>query len=70
MEYYYANREAICQERKDKYKLLPPEEKKRLQKNNRQWYNNQTPEKQQETRIKERKYSKNSYDNMLVEFKE
>ena len=44
LEYYYANKEAICQKRKDKYKLLPPEEKKRLQENNRQWYNNQTPE--------------------------
>ena len=70
LEYYYANREAICQKRKDKYKLLPPEEKKRLQKNNRQWYNNQTPEKQQEMRIKARKYNKNSYDNMIVEVRE
>ena len=70
LEYYYANKEAICQKRKDKYKLLPPEEKKRLQKNNRQWYNNQTPEKQQEMRIKARKYNKNSYDNMIVEVRE
>ena len=31
LEYYYANKEAISQKRKDKYKLLPPEEKKRLQ---------------------------------------
>ena len=70
LEYYYANKEAICQKRKDKYKLLPPEEKKRLQKNNRQWYNNQTPEKQQEMRIKARKYNKNRYDNMIVEVRE
>ena len=70
LEYYYANREAICQKRKDKYKLLPPEEKKRLQKNNRQWYNNQTPEKQQEMRIKARKYNKNRYDNMMVVVRE
>ena len=70
LEYYYANKEAICQKRKDKYKLLPPEEKKRLQKNNRQWYNNQTPEKQQEMRIKARKYNKNRYDNMMVVVRE
>ena len=70
LEYCYANREAVCQKRKDKYKLLPPEGKKRLQKNNRQWYNNQTPEKQQEMRIKARKYNKNRYDNMIVEVRE
>ena len=70
LEYYYANREAICQKRKDKYKLLPPEGKKRLQKNNRQWYNNQTPEKQQEMRMKVRKYNKNRYDNMMVAVRE
>ena len=70
LEYYYANKEAICQKRKDKYKLLPPEEKKRLQKNNRQWYNNQTPEKQQEMRIKARKYNKNRYDNNIVAVRE
>ena len=70
LEYYYANKEAICQKRKDKYKLLPPEEKKRLQKNNKQWYNNQTPEKQQEMRIKARKYNKNRYDNMMVVVRE
>ena len=70
LEYYHANKEAICQWRKDKYKLLPPEEKKRLQENNRQWYNNQTPEKQQEMRIKARKYNKNRYDNMMVVVRE
>ena len=44
--------------------------KKRLQENNRQWYNNQTPEKQQEMRIKARKYNKNRYDNMMVVVRE
>ena len=47
-----------------------PEEKKKLQENNRQWYNNQTPEKQQEMRIKARKYNKNRYDNMMVVVRE
>ena len=30
LEYYYTNKEAICQKRKDKYKLLPSEEKKKV----------------------------------------
>ena len=29
LEYYYANKEAISQKRKDKYKQLPPEDKKK-----------------------------------------
>ena len=65
LEYYYANKGAICQKRKDKYKLLPFEEKERLQENNKQWYNNQTPEKQQEMRMKARKHNKNRYDNII-----
>ena len=28
LEYYYANKEAISQKRKEKYKLMPPEDKK------------------------------------------
>ena len=36
----------------------------------KQWYNNQTPEKQQEMRIKARKYNKNRYDNMMVVVRE
>ena len=56
----------ISQKRKDKYKQLPPEDKKKLQEHNKQWFNNQSPEKQLELRIKARKYHKNRYDNMLV----
>ena len=70
LEYYYANKEAICQKRKDKYKLLPLEEKKRSQENNKQWYNNQTREKQREMRMKARKYNKNRYDNIIVAVRE
>ena len=66
LEYYYANKEAISQKRKDKYKQLPPEDKKKLQENNKQWFNNLSREKQLEIRIKARKYHKNRYDNMLV----
>ena len=30
LEYYYANKEAISQKRKEKYKQMPPEDKKAL----------------------------------------
>ena len=69
MGYYYANKEAISQKRKEKYKLLPSEDKKKLQENNKQWFNNLSPEKQQEYRIKARKYHKNRYDNMMLRVK-
>ena len=35
LEYYYANKEAISQKRKDKYKQLPIEDKKKLQESNK-----------------------------------
>ena len=41
LEYYYANKEAISQKRKDKYKQLSPEEKKKLLDYNKQWFNRQ-----------------------------
>ena len=70
LEYYYANKEAISQKRKDKYKQLPIEDKKKLQESNKKWFNNQMSEKQHELRIKARKYHKNRYDNMLVRVKQ
>ena len=66
MEYYYANKEAISQKRKDKYKQLSPEDKKKLLEYNSQWFNRQTPERQLELRQKAKKYHKNRYDNMIV----
>ena len=42
----------ISQKRKDKYKQLPPEDKKKLLEYNKQWFNKQTPEKQLELRKK------------------
>ena len=66
MEYYYANKEAISQKRKDKYKQLSPEDKEKLLEYNRQWFNRQTPERQLELRQKAKKYHKNRYDNMIV----
>ena len=66
LEYYYANKEAISQKRKDKYKQLPTEDKKKLQEYSKQWFNKQTPEKQLELKQKARKYHKNRYDNMMI----
>ena len=69
LDYYYANKEVISQKRKDKYKQLPPEDKKKLLEYNKQWFNKQTPERQLELRKKARKYHKNRYDNMMVRVK-
>ena len=66
LEYYYANKEAISQTRKEKYKQLSREEKKKLQEYNRRWFNNQSPERQLELRQKAKKYHKNRYDSMMV----
>ena len=67
LEYYYANKEAISQKRKDKYKQLPTEVKKKMQEEySKQWFNKQTPEKQLELKQKARKYHKNRYDNMMI----
>lgn len=56
----------ISQKRKDKYKQLSPEEKKKLADYNKQWFNRQSPERQLELRVKARKYHKNRYDNVMV----
>ena len=70
LDYYYANKEAISLKRKDKYTQLSPKDKKKLLQYNRQWFNNQSPERQLELRQKSRKYHKNRYDNMIVAVKE
>ena len=70
LDYYYANKEAISLKRKDRYKQLSPEDKKKLLEYNRQWFNNQSPERQLELRQKARKYHKNRYDNMIVAVRE
>ena len=65
LEYYYANKDAISQKRKDKYKQVSPEDKKKLLEYNKQWFNNQLSERQLELQQKARKY-KNRYDNLMV----
>ena len=66
LEYYYANKEAISQKRKEKYKQMPPEAKKKLVEYNKQWFNKQTPERQREIKQKACIYHKNRYNNMMV----
>ena len=65
LEYYYANKDAISQKRKDKYKQVSPEDKKKLLEYNKQWFDNQLSERQLELQQKARKY-KNRYDNLMV----
>ena len=65
LEYYYANKDAISQKRKDKYKQVSPEDKKKLLEYNKQWFNNQLSERQLKLQQKARKY-KNRYDNLMV----
>ena len=58
LEYYYANKEAISQKRKNKYKQLPPEDKKKLLQYDKKCFNKQTPERQLESHEKAQKYQK------------
>ena len=44
-DYYHANKEAISQKRKERYKQLPPQVKKKLLEYNKRWFNNQSPER-------------------------
>ena len=67
LEYYQANKEAISQKRKGKYKQMPPEDKKKkLVEYNKQWFNRQSPERQREIKQKASMYHKNRYENLLV----
>ena len=66
LEYYYANKEAISQKRKEKYKQMPPEDKRKLVEYNKQWFNRQSPERQLELQQKAWKYQENRYDNVMV----
>ena len=59
----------ISWKRKDKYKQLPPEDKKKLQENDIQWLNSLSPKRQLELRQKVQKYHKNRYGNMMVKVK-
>ena len=55
----------MSKKRKEKYKQMLPEVKKKLVEYNKQWFNRETPEKQLELQEKARK-DMIIYDNMLV----
>ena len=55
----------MSKKRKEKYKQMPPEVKKKLVEYSKQWFNRETPEKQLELQEKARK-DMIIYDNMLV----
>ena len=65
LSYYYANKEAISQKRKEKCKQMSLEDKKKLVEYNKQWFDKQSPELQQ----KAREYHKNRDDNLMVRVK-
>ena len=69
LSYYYANKEAISQKRKEKCKQMSPEDKKKLVEYNKQWFDKQSPERQQELQQKAREYHKNRDDNLMVRVK-
>ena len=56
----------MSQKSKEKYKQMPPEDKKKLVEYNKQWFNRQSPERQRERKQKASMYHKNRYDNLLV----
>ena len=66
LDYYYTNKEAISQKRKEKYKQMPLKDKTKLVEYNKQWFNKQMPERQREIKEKASMYHNNRYDNMMV----
>ena len=46
------NREAVMEKNRNRYRALPPEEKKQRYESNRQWYNRQSPEKKSKNETK------------------
>ena len=68
-EYYYKNKERIQEQAKNKYKSLSPEEKKKSQEYNEEWFKKQPIERQQELKEKARQYHKNRYHNLMISVK-
>ena len=48
---------------------MSPEDKKKLVEYNKQWFDKQSPERQQELQQKAREYHKNRDDNLMVRVK-
>ena len=52
--------------KREKYKKLSDEEKKKLVLKQKEWFNRQTKKEQDEMREKAKEYSKNTYYNHIV----
>ena len=69
-EYYYKNKERIQEQAKNKYKSLSPEDQKKGQDYNKEWFKKQPIERQQELKEKARQYHKNRYHNLMIAVKQ
>ena len=65
-KYWEDNKEKLKEYQRNKYRNLSQEEKKRRVEKRKEWFNNQTKEKQEEMKRKAREYSKNRYHNHIV----
>ena len=65
-EYYYKNEEKVQARQKDKYDLLPPEEKKKRYEYDKEWFEKQPIEKLQELIEKAKQYHTNRYHNLMI----
>ena len=67
LDYYYANRDAICKKNRKKYSILTPEQKRQdRQEYKKCWYKKELEkksERKQEIKQKKSEYNKNRYDN-------
>ena len=66
IEYYHKNKQNIKDRNKTKYHSLSPEEKKKWQEYNKEWFKKQPTEKQKELREKAKQYHKNRYHNLMI----
>ena len=66
IEYYYKNKERRNEKNKIQYDLLSPEEKKKRQEYNKEWFKKQSIERQQELKEKAKQYHKNRYHNLMI----
>ena len=69
IEYYHKNKEKIKERNKNNYNSLTPEEKKKRQEYNKEWFKKEPIERQHELREKAKQYHKNRYHNLMVAVK-
>ena len=66
IEYYCKNKEKIKEKNKNKYDSLSPEEKKKRQEYNKEWFRKRPIERQKELKEKAKQHHKNRYHNLMV----